>query len=196
MYRDTDFYIYKWMCTFKTCLVLFSFSCHIALLCFVLFSAPWPMRRRRAEEQEHRFRKERRKNYFYFLLPQRPKSTSYWCNKWYIGTGSPRHCLWSVFLISKSRANFYGPHSSKTMHQSLTVTENSTVATQSQRSFRFSFLGRILYQYINCTLPTYTVDIRSTNAKIELSLIFFLVGCGAVQTTSRLLKTSGICVNF
>lgn len=149
--------------------VVFFFLFMFALLCFVWCCFPLrDLCEGDAEEQEHIVdAKERKKNYFYFFAaPQRRKNTSYWCNKWFIVTVSPRHCLWSVFLISKSRANLYGPLSSKTLHRSLALVENSSA---SQRSVIITLPFR-WYIYFDCTL-------ESNKCQYRIIIEFILVGC-------------------
>lgn len=153
--------IFKKMCTFKTCLVLFSFSCSY-LLCFFLCCSP--LREGDAEDQEHISKRRRRTNYFYFLLRKDEKHVAYWCNKWYIVSVSPRHCLWSViFLISKSRANWYGPLSSKTLHQSSASIEKWTGATD-QWSLNYTFRS-----------PKFGHSFNKCQRRIIIQ--FVLVGC-------------------
>lgn len=137
-----------------SCCFLFPVHVCFTLFCLMLFSAPWPMwRRRRGARTYCRCEGEEKKLFLFFAAPQRRRNTSYWCNKWYIVTVSPRHCLWSVFLISKSRANLYGPLSSKTLHRSLALVENSSA---SQRSVIF---------------------LESNKCQCRIIIEFILVGC-------------------
>lgn len=85
----------------------FHFPVRIAL--FLFSAAPRPMWRRRWGTRSQFGTKEKKKiKTISIFYSAKTENTSNWCNKWCVVTVSPRHCLWPMFLNSKSRAIFMG----------------------------------------------------------------------------------------